>query len=148
MPHRHLGRPGVSKGTSCPSAWKRLSLTTPNQQVTPHLGPQGPPSVTTGHLDSWVRGSSASLQCHCPPASPTTWQDLSGESQFSPESLSPQGLELFKRRIRVTVSPPETWVPNLEARDQAQRHHSRHTQRRQGWNWGLGTEEARSGGGS
>lgn len=27
----------------------------------------------------------------------------------------PQGLELFRRRVRVTVSPPETWVPNLEA---------------------------------
>lgn len=45
-------------------------------------------------------------------------------------SLSPQGLELFKRRTRVTVSPPETWVPNLEAGDRVQCSHS--TPRRQG----------------
>ena len=40
-------------------------------------------------------------------------------------SVSPQGLELFRRRIRVTGSPPETRVPNLEAGDQDQ-----HTPRR------------------
>lgn len=27
---------------------------------------------------------------------------------------SPQGLELYRRRVLVTVSPPEIWVPNLE----------------------------------
>lgn len=29
-------------------------------------------------------------------------------------SNSPQGLELYRRRVLVTVSPPEIWVPNLE----------------------------------
>lgn len=32
---------------------------------------------------------------------------------------------MFKRRTRVTVSPPETWVPNLEAGEEAQRSPSR-----------------------
>ena len=47
-------------------------------------------------------------------------------------SLLPQGLELFKRRTRVTVSPPETWVPNLEAGDGVQRSHNQHAPCRQG----------------
>lgn len=38
-------------------------------------------------------------------------------------SVSPQGLELLRRRTRVTVSPPETWVPNLGAGDEAQLGH-------------------------
>ena len=42
-------------------------------------------------------------------------------------TVSPQGLELFRRRTRVTVSPPETWVLNLEAGDQAHPSHSQHT---------------------
>lgn len=48
-------------------------------------------------------------------------------------SVSPQGLELFRRRIRVTVSPPDTWVLNLGAGDQDQLSHRQHTPCEQGY---------------
>lgn len=54
-------------------------------------------------------------------------------------SVSPQGLELFRRKTRVTVSPPETWVLNLEAGDEAQHSPEQHTG---SWSGGAGREEA------
>ena len=54
-------------------------------------------------------------------------------------SVSPQELELFRRRIRVTGSPPETRVPNLEAGDRDQRTPHRPIHLREG------REEAHSG---
>lgn len=59
-------------------------------------------------------------------------------------SVSPQGLELFRRRIRVTWSPPETRVPNLEAGDQDQHTPHRPIHLREEGR-GLGREEAHSG---
>lgn len=56
-------------------------------------------------------------------------------------SISPQGLELLRRRTRVAVSPPETWVPNLGTGDEAQLGHGQQhlTGRRVGL--GSGREE-------
>lgn len=78
------------------------------------LGNHGPPGLLGP-----CHGPSASPSPGVPPSLARHVAQCVAKAPASLVSLSPQGLELFKRRTRVTVSPPETWVPNLEAGDRA-----------------------------
>lgn len=70
--------------------------------VTTLLWTPGSVSRAPGHSDSRVLFVAAS-------SSPSHTHTI-----LTVRSNSPQGLELYRRRVLVTVSPPEIWVPNLE----------------------------------
>lgn len=74
-----LGRGRGGQGHILSSRMEAAISANPDQWVAPHLGPQGPPSVTTGHLDSWVPVTGHQLPPAPPslPAWPAMWHNVS-----------------------------------------------------------------------